>query len=76
MILDDVANRAGLFVEGTAALDAEVLGHRNLHTFDVVSIPNRFEQRIRKSEEHHVVNRGFAEVMIDAENGTLVECLQ
>ena len=36
VVLDHVADRAGLFVEGPAALDAELLGHRDLHVLDVV----------------------------------------
>ena len=73
MVLDDVADRAGLVVEAAAALDAEVLGHRDLHALDVLAVPERFEERVREAEEQHVVDRALAEVVVDPEDVALVE---
>ena len=51
VVLDDVADRAGLFVELAAALHVEALGHRDLHALDVVAIPDRLEKRVREPED-------------------------
>ena len=40
---DDVAQRADRVVEVAAVLDAEALGHRDLHRRDVVAVPDRLE---------------------------------
>ena len=63
----------GLVVERAAALDAEVLRHGDLHALDVVAVPERFQERVGEAEEHHVVHRPLAEVMVDAEDRRLVE---
>ena len=73
MVLDHVADRAGRVVKAAAALDAEVLGHRDLHALDHRAIPERFEDRIREAHEQHVVDGTLAEVVIDAEDVLLDE---
>src|SRR4030095_10162391 len=57
MILNHVAKRAGLLVESAAALHAEVLRHRQLHTLDMVAIPEGLEDAVGEAEEHHAVDR-------------------
>ena len=73
VVLDDVADRAGLVVEAAAALDAEVLRHRDLHALDVGPVPERLEERIREAEEQHVVDGALAEVVVDPEDVALDE---
>src|SRR6202042_2998895 len=73
MIFDHVAHGASRVVETAPSLDAEVLGHRDLHAFHVGSIPDRLEQRVGETKEQHVVDRPLAEIVIDAEDGRLVE---
>src|SRR5215471_6715355 len=68
MILDDVADCPGLIVECAAALNPEFLSHRHLYALDVVTIPKRFQESIRKTEVHNVVYRPLPEVMVDAKN--------
>jgi hypothetical protein len=46
MVLNHIANRAGFIIERAPALDAEVLCHRDLHTFDVLAVPERLQERI------------------------------
>src|SRR6185369_181084 len=41
MILDDIAHRANLLIEGPSSLHAEVLRHSNLHAFDMTAVPKR-----------------------------------
>ena len=73
MVLDDVADGAGLVVEGSAALDAEVFGHGDLDALDVVAVPEGFEEGVGEAEGDHVVDGAFGEVVIDAEDGGLGE---
>ncbi len=73
MVLDDVAHRPGLVVERAAALDAEILGHRDLHALDVIAIPERFQERVGEAEEQHVVHRPLAQVVVDAKDVRFVE---
>src|SRR5262245_10999799 len=68
MILDDVADDAGLFVEGAAALDAEAFGQRDLHVLDVMTVPDRFQEGIREAEVQDVLHGFFPEVVVDAED--------
>ena len=73
MILNDVADSARLIIKRAAPLDTEILGHRDLHTRDMVAIPERFQKRIGEAEEEHVVHRPFSQVMVDAEDRLLLE---
>ena len=73
VVFDHVADRAGLLVKVTAALDAEVLGHRDLHTFDVAAVPDRFEKRVLKAEILEIPHGRFAQVVVDAEDRPLAE---
>ena len=69
VVLDDVADDAGLVVELAAALHAEALGHGDLHVLDVVAVPDRLEERVGEAEIQDVLHRLLAEVVIDAEDG-------
>src|SRR5262249_22710522 len=73
VVLDDVADRPGVVVELSAPLDAELLGHGDLHRVDVVAIPDRLEERVGEAEEEQVLDRVLAEVVVDAEDGFLGE---
>ncbi len=50
MVDDDVAQRSDRVVEVAAILDAELLGHRDLHRADVVAVPDRLEHRVREPQ--------------------------
>src|SRR5215470_820118 len=73
MVLDDVADSARLIIKSAPSLDTEVFGHGDLHTRDMVAIPERFQDRVGEAEEEHVVHRPLAQVMVDAEDRLLVE---
>ena len=75
VILHDVPNGTGLFVEPLAASDAEALGHGDLHALDVVAVPDRLEKRVREAEVQQILHRFFAEIVIDAEDARLGEGL-
>src|SRR5262249_16058372 len=53
------------------SLDAEGFGHGDLHTLDMVAIPERFQERVGEAEEEQVVHRPLAQVMVDAEDRLL-----
>ena len=71
MVLDDVADDAGLFVKGAAAGDADRLRHRDLDVLDVVAIPERLQQRVGEPEIQQVLHRLFPEIVIDTEDAIL-----
>ena len=75
MVLDDVAERAGVVVVGAAALDAERLGDGDLHMVDVVGVPQRLEQRVGEAERHQVLDRLLPEIVVDPVDLAFVEDL-
>ena len=68
MVLDEVAQRAGVVVVAGAAPDADVLGRGDLHVGDVVAVPQRLEHAVREAEREHVLDGLLAEVVVDAED--------
>ena len=73
VVLDHITNGAGLLGEATTALDAEALGHRDLHALDIVSVPERFEESVREAEDQKVLDRLLPEIMVDAEDARFIE---
>ena len=62
---DDVAQRADGVVEVPAVLDAEVLGHRDLHARDVVAVPDRLDHRVREAQVEELVGAHLPEEVVD-----------
>jgi hypothetical protein len=50
VVLEDVANRAGLLVEGGATLDADRLGDGDLDVIDELAVPDRLEDPVREAQ--------------------------
>ena len=73
MIGDHVAERAGLFIEGPAAFDADRFGNRDLDVVDVIAVPERLEDSVSEAHHHHVLNRLLPKVVVDPVNLVLVE---
>jgi len=46
VVLDHIADGAGFFVKDAAALDAEVLCHRDLDALDVITVPDRLQESV------------------------------
>ena len=61
-----VAQRAGGFVKAAAMFDAHGFGGGDLHVIDVMAIPDRLDDAVRETEDHHVLDGLFAEIVIDA----------
>ncbi len=71
VILDDVANDAGLLVELAAPLDPEVFRHGDLYVLHVVAVPDRLQKSVGEAKVEDVLDRLLAQVVIDAEDGRL-----
>src|SRR4030095_15164618 len=73
MVLNHVANGAGVIIDRPPALNPEILRHGDLDALDLIAIPERLEERILEAEEHHVMHWSFSQIMIDAEDVLFVE---
>src|SRR5262245_37009484 len=73
MVLNHVADGAGLIIERPPALNAEILRHGDLYAFDLIAVPERLKERVLEAEEHHVMHWSFSQIMIDAEDVLFVE---
>ena len=70
-----VLEGAGGLVELDPVVDAERLGHVDLHVVDVVPVPDRLEEAVGEAEGQDVLRRLLAEEVVDAEDLILVEVL-
>ena len=75
VVLHDVAQRADRVVERAAVLDAERLGHRDLHRRHVGAAPQRLEDGVGEAGDQQAAHRLLAEEVVDAEDGRLGEVL-
>ena len=75
MVLEDVAARAGLLVEGAPVLDPDRLGHRDLHVVHVAPVPERLEDAVPEPEDHQVPDGLLAQVVVDPVDLRLAEDL-
>src|SRR5215204_3667104 len=68
-----VAQRSRLFVVSSATADTSRLGGSNFDVVDVVAVPDWFKHRVAEAKNKNVLDRVFAEVVIDAINLTFFE---
>ncbi len=73
MVLDHVAQRAGLIVITSPRPDPFVLRDRDLHMVDVLLIEQRFEEAVREAQHQNVLNGLLSEIVIDAVDLAFVE---
>ena len=73
VVLEDVADRAGLLVVAGAALDPHRLGDRDLDVVDELAVPDRLEDAVREAQRQQVLDGLLAEVVVDAEDLVLGE---
>jgi hypothetical protein len=66
MILYHVAQCARLLIITSTVLNTDGLGGGDLDVVDVVSVPDRFEYAVGKSECQQVLYRFLAEEVVDA----------
>src|SRR5579864_574614 len=68
VVLDHIADRTGSVVKLTSPLDAELFSHRDLHTLDVIPIPDRLQKTIGKAKEQKIEDCLFTQVVVDAKD--------
>ena len=73
MVLDQVAQGAGLVVVAGAGADADVLGGGDLDALHVRAVPERLEDHVREPQDQHVLDGLLAQVVVDAVDLRLVE---
>lgn len=73
MVLDDVTGSADSVVVASAATEADVLSHRNLHVVDVMRVPHRLENLVGKAQSHDVLYGFLAQVVVNTEDRGLGE---
>ena len=66
VVLEHVAQAPRLLVVARAVLDADRLGHGDLHVVDVLAVPERLEERVGEAEHQDVLDGLLAEVVVDA----------
>src|SRR5260370_28539837 len=65
MLRHHVARAACWLVEASAALDPHSFGRRDLHIVDRIAVPERLEVTVGKAQHQNILDRFFAEKMID-----------
>ena len=73
MILQHVAQGAGLVVIAATSSDAERFGRGDLNMVDPAGIPQRLQQRVREPRDEQVLHAFLAEVVVDPEDLPLLE---
>jgi len=75
VVLNHVAQRAGLLVVAGPLLDAGRLGDRDLNVVDRLAAPGPLDHRVREPEDQDVLHGLLADVMVDPKHLRLVEDL-
>ena len=73
--MNDVSNDARFVIKLSAALDSEILGHRNLHVLYVVAVEDRLQKGVGKPEVQNILDRLFPQIVVDSKNTLLGEHL-
>src|SRR5262249_12133759 len=66
VVLYDVPNCADFFIKPASSLNTKALGHGDLHIGNVVIVPDRFEERIRKPKIYQILNGLLSKEVIDS----------
>src|SRR5690606_39011967 len=64
VVLDHVAQSAGILKITAAVLDTYLLGNGNLYIVDIVAVPQRFKQRVGKPERQDILDGLLSEVVV------------
>ena len=76
MVLDHVAQCTGPVVIGAAVPDAYLFRHGDMYLLHERTVPHRLEETIGEPERQDVLNRLFAQIVIDAVDLLLAENAQ
>ncbi len=75
MVLEHVAQGPRVVVIRGPRAHALRLRHGDLHVVDVLVIPHRLKNRVGKAQNHQVLHRLLAQVVVDAKDLPLIEVL-
>ena len=73
MVLEHVAQQAGLVVVAGPVLHPEGFGDGELDVVDVMAVPDRLEDQVREAEHHDVLHRVLAQIVVDPVDLVLFE---
>ena len=73
MVLDDVADGAGLVVVAGALADALLLRDGDQDRLHQGAVPDRLEERVGEAEREHVLDGVLGQVVVDAEDLLFLE---
>src|SRR3974390_1236314 len=76
MVRHHVAQCAGLLVEATATLNTYGFGHCDLYVVDMVAVPEWLEDAIGKAQHQNILDRFFAEEVINSIDLTFGQYLE
>src|ERR1039458_20378 len=68
VVLDHVTDRPSVIVELPPPLDPELLRHCDLHTLDVIPIPDRLQEAVGEAKEQKIENGLFTKVVVDTKD--------
>src|ERR1700685_2837409 len=68
MVFDHIADRPGIIVELPTPFNPELLRHCDLHTLDVIPVPDRLQKAISEAKEQKIENCLFTKVVVDAKD--------
>jgi hypothetical protein len=66
VVLNHVAHDTGLLVVSAATFDAYGFGVRDLNVVNVLAIPQRLEDTVGEAKDQQILNRLFAQVVVNA----------
>ena len=73
VVLNHVAQRAGLVIKRATALQAHCLGHGDLNVVDPARVPQRLEQPVAEAQRQQILHRLLAEIVVYAKRPLLRE---
>ena len=73
MILHHIPQRTCRFIEPASLLDTQIFYGCNFYVVNIVTIPERFEDAVGKTERKHVLCSFLAKKMVDTVNLVFVE---
>ena len=68
MVLNDVFQRPCIFVEAPPVSNPYLFCHCDLNVVDKIPVPDRLKHRVGESECQEVLNRLFAQVVVNSVN--------
>jgi hypothetical protein len=68
VVLDYVPDRSGSIVEFPSPLNPELFRHGDLHTFNIIPVPDGLQKTIGEAEEQQIEDCFLAEVMVNTKD--------